>query len=254
MKYIKSIAFIAVLMLLGINNVYAKTCYYANSDNRVLMSYDTNSQNFTIEKRDLKTNLGKENLTNNNKEITDGKTNIKVEAIDGSNCPSYVVYRHNSNFIGSDTVYGFKHLDEATAFKIASNEIKTKIDAWTLTIINVTPEEFELMKENNFEYTNDVTCDGIFGEKDDPESLRYLLNEIMMYPKIIVPIIVLGLGTLDFAKAVIASKEENMKKAQATFVKRVLIGITIFFVPTIMNLIMYLADIVWNGAFTTCGI
>ena len=100
----------------------------------------------------------------------------------------------------------------------------------------------------------DTSCDGIFGKKDDPNSLRYSINEILTYPRIIVPILVIGLGTLDFAKAVIASKEDEMKKAQRTFIKRVLIGITIFLVPVIMNIIMYLADIVWNGGFTTCGL
>ncbi len=99
-----------------------------------------------------------------------------------------------------------------------------------------------------------ATCEGIFGDPKNPDSLRYLLNEILMYPKIIVPIIIIGLGTLDLAKAVTASKEDDMKKAQKTFVKRILIGVSIFFVPTIMNLIMYIADIVWNGSFTTCGL
>lgn len=99
-----------------------------------------------------------------------------------------------------------------------------------------------------------TSCDGLFGRKDDPNSLRYLINEILMYPKIIVPILVIGLGTLDLAKAVVSSKEDEMKKAQKTFVKRVIIGIMIYLVPVIMNVIMYLADIVWNGAFTTCGI
>ena len=99
-----------------------------------------------------------------------------------------------------------------------------------------------------------ATCEGIFGDLKNPDSLRYLLNEILMYPKIIVPIIVIGFGTLDLAKAVTASKEDDMKKAQKTFVKRILIGVSIFFVPTIMNLIMYIADIVWNGSFTTCGL
>ncbi len=94
----------------------------------------------------------------------------------------------------------------------------------------------------------------IFGSKSDTDSLSYLINEILMYPKYIVPALVIGLGTLDFAKAIIASKEDEMKKAQKTFIKRVIIGISIFFVPLIINIIMYLADIVWNGAFTTCGI
>ena len=74
-----------------------------------------------------------------------------------------------------------------------------------------------------------ATCEGIFGRTDDPNSLKHLINEILMYPKIIVPIIVIGLGTLDLVKAVTASNEDKMKKAQQTLFKRILIGVAIFF-------------------------
>lgn len=100
----------------------------------------------------------------------------------------------------------------------------------------------------------EVECNDIFGDKNNPDSLSHLINEILQYPRIIVPIIVIGLGTLDLAKAVIASKEDEMKKAQKTFVKRVIIGVAFFLIPAFVNLIMWLADIVWNGAYPTCGL
>ena len=256
MRHLKRLIFIVFLMVLGLNKIYATTCYYANNDNRVLFSYDTTSELFTVEKRDYKKNLGTEPLLNNNKQVTETKTNTTVAAIDGSKCPTYIVYRHKAGLFGSDKVYGFDSLDKASELTTATNETNsTRLDAWTLSITNVSQQEFIKMKENNILYaTQDTSCDGIFGDKDDPESLRYLLNEILIYPKIIVPILVIILGTLDLAKAVVASKEDEMKKAQKTFIKRIMIGIIIFFVPTIMNVIMYLADIVWNGAFTTCGL
>ena len=100
----------------------------------------------------------------------------------------------------------------------------------------------------------EVGCNDIFGDKKDPDSLSHLINEILQYPRIIVPIIIIGLGTLDLAKAVIASKEDEMRKAQKTFVKRVIIGVAFFLIPAFVNLIMWLADIVWNGAYPTCGL
>ena len=110
-------------------------------------------------------------------------------------------------------------------------------------------------KTTSTEYNrNNIDCDGIFGSKNDPDSLRYLLNEILQYPRIIIPILVIGLGTLDMAKAVIASKPDEMTKAQKTFVRRCIIGVVAFFIPTIMNILMYLADLVWNGMYTTCGL
>ena len=81
----------------------------------------------------------------------------------------------------------------------------------------------------------------------DPPSLAYLINSILKYIRIIVPILIILLGSLDFAKAVVAGKEDEMKKAQTIFVKRLIAGIIVFFVPVIVNLIMQLADIVWDG-------
>lgn len=98
----------------------------------------------------------------------------------------------------------------------------------------------------------DVDCKGIFGDKNNPDSLSNLINEILQYPKIIVPILVIVLGILDLGKAVIAGKEDEMKKAQKTFVKRLILGVVFFFIPVIVNIIMWLADIVWNGMYTSC--
>lgn len=110
-------------------------------------------------------------------------------------------------------------------------------------------------KTTSTEYNRDnIDCDGIFGSKNDPDSIRYLLNEIIKYPRIIIPILVIGLGTMDLAKAVVASKPDEMTKAQKTFIKRCIVGVVAFFIPTIMNIIMYLADLVWNGMYTTCGL
>lgn len=124
--------------------------------------------------------------------------------------------------------------------------------------------------ESSFLQTNRILlfasdCDLIFGAKNDDgvtydpdgdgeSSIRYLLNEILMYPKIIVPILIIFLGTIDLAKAVLASKEDAMKKAQTTFIKRLFIGLVIFFVPVIVDIFMYLADLVWIGFDTTCGL
>lgn len=107
----------------------------------------------------------------------------------------------------------------------------------------------------DFNEQGDPTCadfNEIFGDKDDPDSLRYLIDTILGYVRIIVPILIILLGTLDFAKAVIAGKEDNMKKAQTDFIKRVLIGVAVFFVPLLVDVVMELADIVWAGEYTSC--
>ena len=101
----------------------------------------------------------------------------------------------------------------------------------------------------------DVNCAELFGSKNNPSSIRYMVNEILLYPKIIVPILVIVLGMIDFAKAAIASKPDEMKKAQSDFVKRLIAGVVVFFVPVIIDILMGFADLVWAGlGYTSCGL
>ena len=46
--------------------------------------------------------------------------------------------------------------------------------------------------------------------------------------KIGIPILLIGLGTLDFSKAIFSGKEDDMKKNQEKFIKRIIISVCIF--------------------------
>ena len=100
------------------------------------------------------------------------------------------------------------------------------------------------------------TCENdyesIFGSKDDPDSIRYLLETVLQYVRIIVPILIILMGTLDLGKAVLANKEDQIKKAQTDFIKRVIIGVAVFFVPLLVDVVMWLADLVWQGDYIHC--
>lgn len=135
-------------------------------------------------------------------------------------------------------------------------------NSYAIDIMTVTKAELKYKQNDNDseiiimqidnDKEEDEICKELFGRKENPKSIRYFVNDILKYPKIIVPILVILLGMLDFGKAVIASKEDEMRKAQATFIKRVLIGIVIFFVPMILDIIMHFTDLVLG--YTTCGI
>jgi len=52
-----------------------------------------------------------------------------------------------------------------------------------------------------------------------------------------VPVVIIILGSLDLFKAVVASKEDEIKAAQKLLIKRVIYGVVIFFLVTIIRLI-----------------
>ena len=77
-----------------------------------------------------------------------------------------------------------------------------------------------------------------------------ILQEIFTMIQLAIPVLVVVLCSVDFAKAVIAQDEKDMKKAQSDAIKRLMIGAAIFFVPTIINLVLKYAGFI-SG---TCNI
>ena len=65
-----------------------------------------------------------------------------------------------------------------------------------------------------------------------------IIKTVVTYIKWGVPILLILFGTIDLAKAVIAGKEDEMKKAQNTFIKRLIYAIAVFLVVTLVSFVM----------------
>lgn len=61
--------------------------------------------------------------------------------------------------------------------------------------------------------------------------------------KIIIPLLIIILGVIDLGKAVVSSDDKEVKKAAGTLGKRVVIGVVIFFLPTIVYMLFGLVNI-----------
>lgn len=82
------------------------------------------------------------------------------------------------------------------------------------------------------------------------DELNEILQEIFTAFRIAVPILVLVLIGIDLLSAVTSGDEKNFKQAQSKIVKRLIIGVVIFFIPSLVNLVLS-----WIGiANGTCGI
>lgn len=92
-------------------------------------------------------------------------------------------------------------------------------------------------------------------ETCDP-SLNVLVSvvkTILGVIQIAIPIALIVLGTIDLGKAVIASKEDDIKKNQGILIKRVIAAVLVFLVATIITFAMGLIGgnawkVCWNGA------
>ena len=68
-----------------------------------------------------------------------------------------------------------------------------------------------------------------------PNELFNLVSTIIQMIKIVVPILLIIWGMLDFAKSVVAKKEEDIKKYQKAFVSRLISALIVFLIVVIVQ-------------------
>lgn len=86
---------------------------------------------------------------------------------------------------------------------------------------------------------NITGCDSLQGVMIDVK-IANVVHTIITVIKIAVPIILVVMGMLDLFKGITAQKEDEMKKGQGTFVKRLIAAALIFFVVSIVQLLVSL--------------
>ena len=71
-------------------------------------------------------------------------------------------------------------------------------------------------------------------------NLWKVLGTVINIFKIVIPIIIVILAMLDLGKAVMAGEEKEIKEAQKMLIKRLIYGVVIFFVVTIVQVVFNL--------------
>lgn len=61
---------------------------------------------------------------------------------------------------------------------------------------------------------------------------------IFDFCKIVIPLLVIGLSTFDFIKAITGKDEKDMKKAFNKLLKRLALAVVFFFLPVILNFLL----------------
>ena len=79
-----------------------------------------------------------------------------------------------------------------------------------------------------------ITC----GDVTMPYVIAQITSIVILIIQVLVPIIIIILGMLDLGKAVIAQKEDEIKKGWQTFFKRLLIGMIVFLVIVFVKFII----------------
>ena len=184
----------------------------------------------------------------------------------GKAIPSFIL---NSSAYKTNVEKGVEKMKKACVSEIDEQIKKGEIDSatgekWKNNINNIDSKDVqdavdnardEMADNSDFmleDYDQPQDCTGIFGDPDDKDSVAFLIQKILDYIKVIAPILVVVLSSIDFVKVVWSSDDESMKKAQQKLGKRLVAAVFLFMLPVLINLMFNLI----NDSIIdpTCGI
>ena len=82
------------------------------------------------------------------------------------------------------------------------------------------------------------SCNAALGDVLIDEKIPNTVSTIITVIKIVVPILLVIFGMMDLFKGIVAQKEDEIKKGQQMFIKRLIAGALVFFVITIVQMLI----------------
>ena len=115
-----------------------------------------------------------------------------------------------------------------------------------LLILNYFLLSFDYVQALRIDYNN--VCNN-----SSVGSAMVILGYVIEISKWIVPLIIIVLGMIDFGKAMISNDDSSINKASVTLIRRLIAGVVIFFIPTIISVFTKnILDTNIENEFLTC--
>lgn len=80
-----------------------------------------------------------------------------------------------------------------------------------------------------------VSCGNI---NNIPAKGPEIVSMFILIAQIAIPVILVLLGIIDFAKGIMSQKEDEIKKGQKTFINRLIMGAVVFFVVALVKVLV----------------
>ena len=100
-------------------------------------------------------------------------------------------------------------------------------------------------------YSLDGCGSSLLGNPNDPDSVAWLLQYLLNVIKVVGPILVIVLSSVDFLKVIIKSDDDAMAAATKKLGYRLILAGLLFFIPTIVEVLLGIFGITSDP---TCGI
>ena len=134
-------------------------------------------------------------------------------------------------FVGLISFSSFNVSAKSISYQANSNQIITTINDYFLIADNTD-------NNNDVQYDQELECEGLLGDPDSEDSVAWFIVKILDYLRLLGPLMVLVLSSLDFAKAILMSDDESLKKAQSNLITRLILAALLFVLPTLIEVLL----------------
>lgn len=143
-------------------------------------------------------------------------------------------------FIGLISFSSFNVSAKSISYQANHNQKMVTINDYFLIADNTDKDKTDKSDNNNdVQYNQELECEGLLGDPEkDPDSVAWFLVKILNYLKLLGPLMVLVLSSLDFAKAILMSDDESLKKAQSNLITRLILAALLFVLPTLIEVLL----------------
>lgn len=194
---------------------------------------------------------------------------------DGNNygCRKDLESHKNDAYAASNKIYEYiKHKDlsesdtEYQNFKSTYERLKTFCEQQDKKLKKQSDEDIKnfISGGNNSDQIDDTTYKNFYDEKDKsyykcgnltriPKGVPKFTNLLYKLVKVIVPIILVVMGTSDFLRAVSANDEKSMDETPKRFARRIGAAVLIYFVMTMVQLVIKVIDTDNKSSVLSCA-
>lgn len=100
-----------------------------------------------------------------------------------------------------------------------------------------------LNNQNNYNYILDVSAiDALSCSNENVMKVLELFSVLFIILKVAIPLIIVILGIISLAKVIISDDQNMLSNAISSLIKKFLIGVFIFFIPTLISTIIGYID------------
>lgn len=162
-----------------------------------------------------------------NSSITFSRTNTSPVVRDYEKDPTYMAAKAEADKYCNSPLQ--EYANKCAAAKQTMENIKNKYE---------NPEETPNNPETPSEPREDLDLDNFC--KENVLRVFTTIGWVFFILKILIPLILIVFGVIDISKAVLSSKDDEIKKSAKTLVMRIIAGIIIFFIPSVLNFVVNL--------------